>query len=431
MRGLPLSTHLVIIAVAATLALVAAALSRRHLVTYAMFLGILSVVLPLHFVWAAWPRGVAAATESTTAATARDRTVFIFVFDEISLEILLDRGGVIDRDAFPNLHRFAGESVWFRQAIVNYPYTRLSIPSALTGSFVPHANRGGFESITDVPAPNLLSLLARDGYRVSFYSSVFGCRSGVFTCVRYFDGSHLETVWRIVNGTARVYIPAALSVRLVPGVWAYRKIAEGRLLEDLADSRFSRPGEASLFHLLITHSPFVLSRDGVPVASRDYDLTRFARLEPTLERYREQIRYLDRQFGRFLARLKASGAWDRSVIVVTSDHGTCWKRGCTGRLGIEAVEPALARVPMMIRASFLAPRIVDEDYQHIDFRATLLDVLDIGEPGDAATTGRSALGRALPPRLRRFVIGEHVLDLGYPARRVELPPSGPGAAEEP
>lgn len=349
--------------------------------------------------------------------------MFILILDEVSLDILLDASGMVDREAFPNLHRFSRQSIWFREAISNYPTTTLAIPSLLSGSF---AKEERFHDVSRIPGPNLLSVLAREGYRVNFYSLALECPQGRLNCVSLFTGRGLETLRRVVLSASGYYMPDALRFGLFPAVGVFPRPVEAKLLAELGRGEFAQKGEASLFHFEITHNPYVMSAEGKPVAFREYANSEFkpgVDVSRALRLYREQVQYADRQFGAFLEGLKASGAWERSVVVLTSDHGACWKPGCMQRYRpLSAVEPSLARVPMMIRSPALAPRILDHDYQHVDFFPTLLDILGIPLPGSWTGDGRSALGPALAERRRLFFVNgiKRFVELGLPPRRAEV-----------
>lgn len=396
---------------------------RRALSLYVFYLGLLTVFFPASLIWS---RAIVSAHAPDRSAAPRraDPAVFVFIFDEVSLNALLDSSGLIDRNAFPNFHRFSGESVWFREAMANYGVTGWSFASFLTGAPTDR-------SLTDInamPRPTLLSVLANEGYAVSFYSRAFGCSAGPVDCPHYFDAGRFETVRRLVTSTMSVYVPPSLLNLVAPGVTAHPKIVEGQMLADLGTGRFVRPSSVSLFHVLVAHSPFVLTANGETVATRDFGFRSRANGEATLERYRQQLQYLDRQFGKFLNGLDASGNRDKAVVVVTSDHGTCWTPDCMGRLNVTAVEPSLVRVPMMIRAPALAPGIRDVDYQSLDLLPTVLDVLGVEAP--PAIEGRSALHEWGQQRERRFFIAGGCARVTLPARRAALEKdcTGPGAA---
>ncbi len=411
---LAVTAQYAIVFAGAAVAILTIRVLRRHLSSFVFYLGILSLAFPGHFAWAYVRNAPVEAARLAPASGSRgasrpDRAVFIFVVDELSTNILLNDASDIDGEAFPHLHRFSREAVWFRQAIANYYSTAYSFLSMFTGTFVHRLEKRSAPDFTSVGPQNLLSALEGAGYRVHFYSRFLKCSSRVVRCLGY--GRRLEMVSNVSAFVLSQHVPSVVSARLLPWLPARVLRFEGDLLGRLGGGELSRPGEASILHLMVSHVPYVLSADGVPVASGDFRPWPGADAERVLARYRAQVRYLDRQFGAFLDGLKAAGADRRSVIVLTSDHGTCWKPGCMGRLHVTAIEPSLARVPMMVRAPSLTAGLVEADYQHIDFYSTLLGL--IREP--------PALPLPARERPRWFFVNEHeAVRLGLPAKRIEV-----------
>ena len=78
-------------------------------------------------------------------------------------------------------------------------------------------------------------------------------------------------------------------------------------------------GDFALLHLSIPHYPFIFDAQG----------EFHPRLPQTAESYRGQLVHADRLFGRWMDALRASGLWDESWVLVTSDHGLhklAWSR---------------------------------------------------------------------------------------------------------
>ena len=94
------------------------------------------------------------------------------------------------------------------------------------------------------------------------------------------------------------------------------------------------------------------------------------------------ISELDHHIGRMVEALKQLGAYERTLIVFTSDHGEmlgdhwCW--------GKETPFDPAVRVPMIVMSPLVAPsargRVVDAFTEHVDIMPTVLDHLDIETP---------------------------------------------------
>ncbi len=93
------------------------------------------------------------------------------------------------------------------------------------------------------------------------------------------------------------------------------------------------------------------------------------------------LRYVDARVAEIHEMLAARGAWDRTLLVVTADHGQCF--GEQNLLGnaVGLADPLL-RVPLLLRAPTLVPRgfVVDEIAQTVDIAPTILRTLGIHVP---------------------------------------------------
>jgi arylsulfatase A-like enzyme len=118
-------------------------------------------------------------------------------------------------------------------------------------------------------------------------------------------------------------------------------------------------------------------------------------LESLNRRYERALRSTDRSISRFLDDLKKRGLWDRTVVVVTADHGELL--GEHGLLGhTEGLYEPILRVPMYVRHPRYprsAGTKVSALVERIDLAPTLL------ESGGASVDGLELQGRSLLPLL--------------------------------
>jgi arylsulfatase A-like enzyme len=123
-------------------------------------------------------------------------------------------------------------------------------------------------------------------------------------------------------------------------------------------------------HLYDPHTPYA--------APRDYA----AQFPRTLAgAYDAEIAYADAQLGRILGALESDGRIDRTVIAVLGDHGEML--GEHGELthGFFVYDAAV-RIPAVIVAPGLAPRVVKDQVRIVDVMPTLLELLGptLGRP---------------------------------------------------
>ena len=114
------------------------------------------------------------------------------------------------------------------------------------------------------------------------------------------------------------------------------------------------------FHLWSPHAPYTprqvflrVSKDGWnPPAKPNHPLGRYAsldQLESARRRYDAYVANVDWEFGNFLGALDASRLFDKTYLVLTSDHGEMFERGVVGH-GTPLMYDAGLRVPLLISA---------------------------------------------------------------------------------
>ena len=139
-------------------------------------------------------------------------------------------------------------------------------------------------------------------------------------------------------------------------------------------------------HLCMAHWPYT---HAMP---RNFDYAPGG--DPLMALYDSAVFKADEQFGRIIAALKERGLYDRSIIVVLSDHGESAEghgsdlRDPAQNRTLLAIKPAgptrHINVPRMVRTIDIAPTVLDLLGQHFDSRSfdgLSLKPLMIGVPG--------------------------------------------------
>jgi arylsulfatase A-like enzyme len=317
--------------------------------------------------------------------------VFLIVIDALRVDHLGCYG--YGRATSSNLDRLARDGVLFLQAISPSTFTKTSIASLVTG-LDPHKHgvyAGNVQDaaghVTSDVLPSELETLAegllRGRYRTAAWiqqghlRSLHGFAQGY---VEYNEdqGSVIDITRRVIRWTREVgttgpffahlhvldlhdpYRPKPPYDRLY-GSYSdvYRGIdfrEWGRYLKEMRDGR--RP----------------LSRADVDQLRALYD---------------GQITYIDHVFGRFFDQLKRAGLYDRSLIVVTADHGDGFMEHGFVSHGTSPYEE-LIRVPLLMKLPGRghAGLAVKEQVRLIDVMPTVLEA--VGLP-PRNVTGRSLL----------------------------------------
>jgi hypothetical protein len=97
---------------------------------------------------------------------------------------------------------------------------------------------------------------------------------------------------------------------------------------------------------------------------------------PLWRQYRLAARFVDRQVAQVIASLRTSGLWDRTVVIVTSDHGFEFDDSGLGYVGhANAFTPHQLRTPLIVHWPGKAPREYTHRTSHHDLAPTLLGEL--------------------------------------------------------
>lgn len=95
--------------------------------------------------------------------------------------------------------------------------------------------------------------------------------------------------------------------------------------------------------------------------------------------YAGEVRYADDSIGTLLDALEASGVWDRTILVVLSDHGEAFlEHDNFGHAG--GLYEELVHVPLIVRVPGSTPRVVEDVVRTVDVMPTLLDLVGLPLP---------------------------------------------------
>ena len=277
----------------------------------------------------------------------------------------------------PHLDRLAGEGILFENAVTTVPFTLPAHSSIMTGAYPPvHGVRENVGYALDERLPTLAEDMAGAGRRTGGFISAF-----------VLDGR-----WGIDRGFERYYDEfkvqdmGTLNIASVQREGTETMEQAETWLDDVAGSPFFL-----WLHLFEPHDPYEAPE---PFASRY-----------PKRPYDAEVAYTDSLVGRLREMLEGRNLLDRTLLVVTGDHGE--------GLGDHGeyfhgffVYDSTVRVPLIVRLpeGRLGGRSVDAAVSHVDLRPTILDALGLPSPPvDSRHSGRS-----LVPLLLGLDDGERV-----------------------
>ncbi len=273
-------------------------------------------------------------------------------------------------------------AVWFSNGIAAAPWTAPSMGSIMTGLYprehglIKPAARRDLAVFTRLPdeIPTLAEKLGRRGYQTSAIvaNPILHPQSGLS---RGFDRYEV-----LAGPTVKLPLLTALTRFGVLDREFYQQArwVKHRLRHELEQVDPEHPLFLWL-HLMDPHDPLYeheLSEHPGEAGLPDVD-----RL------YRREVRYTLAQLTEMLKMLKDHGLWQRSALVLASDHGEMFPsdgRGLPGRPPLRKVQghghalyDELAKIPLVIRppGGLSEPRQVDVLTHHTDLHDTIADLL--------------------------------------------------------
>ena len=145
--------------------------------------------------------------------------------------------------------------------------------------------------------------------------------------------------------------------------------------------------QLSLKHTLLPHAPWQFLPDaklykggGDPIAGLSNESYNDAtQVESLYQRHLLQLGFADRELGELLRHLKRAGLFDKSLVVVTADHGVAFNTGERDRRTItrENAEQ-IASIPLFVKAPGQREATVNRAYaETVDIVPTIFDVLNV------------------------------------------------------
>ena len=328
----------------------------------------------------------------------------------------------------PNIDRLAQEGILFEKAISQAPWTTPSLASLLT-SLYPSVHKGGerisglrkkgFKRIGD-SIPRLPEVLRKKGY---FTQAIL-------------SNPHLTKEEGFAKGfigfknlADRYELESFFLLRLIKHIRAHVKphwYTPGDIITVEAINWLNSNAQRRFFlwvHYTDPHVPYhpparyiedlrykgrfrnMRLTDFANIKEGDYHLSLEDR-EYIEALYRGEIRFVDAEVGRLIDRLKELDIYDKTIIILTSDHGEeFWEH-----LGFEhghTLYNELLHVPLIISLGNYKPirgEVVNQQVRLIDIFPSLLELLNIDYHG--VIQGKSFLPLIFHKREERIAFSE-------------------------
>ena len=353
-----------------------------------------------------------AGTSGAGPAGEQHGPIVVVLMDEFPLMSLLDRRGQIDRRLYPNFAELAAGSTWYRNATAVTGLTSWAMPSLLTGRYpasdlLPIASRYPnnlfrllgetygyklrvFEGVSQLCPPSTCKDAKRTGDQEGL-PAVPGGRGGLRRVLHDSTRAWTQIVSTQEATQETAQDPADPATRAEISDGYKRGISFQRFLSSIR--RPSNPGERALYfvHVLMPHQPWKYLPSGrtYPERQTGEGTSKAGRWTsepwPVQSRYQRhllQVAHADQLIGALVERLRQTGLYDRSLLLVTADHGMAFTAGQPGRgTVVAATVPPVLWVPLFIKyPRQRAPLVNDVNWEHVDLVPTIADVMGFQVP---------------------------------------------------
>jgi hypothetical protein len=400
------------------------------------------VLFPALFLLYSPVSGIVSAQQDTQAAFPRIEStapIIMIVFDELPVSSLMDKRRQIDQVRYPHFAALARDAYWFRNYSTNGERTEIALTSLLTGSYSDHKR---VPTYAQYPR-NLFSLLGGSYDMQVLEPDTMLCPDSL--CESGKDRTRfLRRIRPLLLDSSVVYLhivlPRNLTAALPPvtltwkGFWRdtpartdqarfnyYNKIKKQNWQEKRADvftafidsiGAYNSPGLYFL-HSELPHAPweylpsgreYAIERWAIPgldMQSDMWDADEWLVIQG-YQRHLLQVGFVDRLLGKLIAKLKDLDIYERSLIIVTADHGVHFLPGKNRRSITKEHSGNIILVPLFIKAPHQHEGMIsDRVVESVDILPTIADILDIELPWNV--DGYSALDSSFPERQERII----------------------------
>ncbi|MCP4046601.1 MAG: sulfatase-like hydrolase/transferase [Gammaproteobacteria bacterium] len=366
-----------------------------------------------------WP--VQAAPVESSVSTGELPPILFVVFDEFPSNALLDTNGLIDAKRYPNLSELSQNANWYPNATTVATSTILAIPAIVTGRYpdtyrMPH--QGEYPD-------NLFTWLAAD-YDLNVHEAVSAlCPANLCSAKRMLP---IKQRWQsMILDVSAIYLNITAS-QLFPDLPAINQSWEGfwgsavqnggmyehrvqQLGAFLDKVQSTQKPSLDFMHVNFPHIPYEYLpsgkryNDGWLMPGIDFTTNTWTGSErqsrQAYERFQMQASTADNWLGQLLEKLKNEDLYERSLIILTSDHGVSFEPG-SGRRDAppdDNLDTNILPVPLIIKVPFQEQGHKDpRNAEVIDILPTVAQVMNRQLPWEA--DGASLLGDPKEPNKR-------------------------------
>jgi hypothetical protein len=346
-------------------------------------------------------------TTSSEITGVNDTPIFLLVFDEFSGTTLQNSKGELDVSRYPGFAELAAQADYFPNALTADYHTDISVPSIVSGNLRTGGKRGL------APGKNLIEMFhARES--VHAFSSVLPAD------LMYMQDTNQ---YSLISDFLTLYLHILShqdwiedKIGAIPQTWKgfgiFFKNGKGRgtkpnrqgmnpqvghfvdWLDGVKDSEEN--SQFNFLHIEYPHGPYTTTSMGRPglnstailpmLKDKENLIAEQSLLNVAYHNYMQQSAYADRLVQDFVQVLKKKKLFDRSLIIVTADHGVSYNKE-----GINRRDPAnqdswknIVSIPLLVKYPHQTQgSTITSFVTNLDISATVMDVIGIDSPWES------------------------------------------------
>lgn len=374
-----------------------------------------------------------------TYPAVNSKTPVVFVlFDELCGTSLMNDAHRVDAERFPNFAALQRDAIWFRNAGSVADVTTNAVPAVLSGMF---PDRPRQPTLTDYPR-NLFTMLG-GAYQLDVSETITHLCPDSLRGAEVRSPSRAERLDLMMVDASILYLHLLLpdsltkSLPTINQTWhnfdsdqkGHEAQTEGRperMRRFITSIKATKRPQLFFVHAILPHVPFIYLPSGQQYAGTSepiiFGMTGFEKwgadafsVYKGFGRHLLQTGLVDRLLGEMMDRLKREGLYDRALIIVTADHGVCFRPSEGRRFVSNTNSCDILNVPLFIKlpAQVRGGTIDDRSVQSVDILPTIADVLGIDLRW--SLDGRSLMDPKYVPRPRKVIFDQNFGPHEYPA----------------
>jgi hypothetical protein len=361
---------------------------------------------------------------STASGESGNATpVVLVIFDELPAATLMTAQKKVDAERYPNFAQLETTSTWYQNHTTVADATFAAVPAILTGK-TPPDNRVSGETF-----PQSVYTMLASNHRVTNIEAITHvCPTSI--CAPQARGTQSERLQSLFDDlsivTGRVVLPNELADTL-PSVGtdyggftkttssglqagkqskadanARFKDSPPILSDSLANERLRGVAETQsaingggkpplyVLHVELPHVPWRFGPTGdqyiadgpeMPGLSEDQIWEKNKYLTNlAIQRFTMQMEYGDKALGSIVDKMKKTGLWEKSLFIVTADHGVSFRPGDSRRPVTKTNFPEISNTPLFVKLpGQTTGRVSTAATRSIDILPTIAQVTKTGE----------------------------------------------------